>query len=445
MKKILKFKINKTLISISKIALISFGLFIFFGVSQAFASEIPVPNNVFSAGCWEKPTTPALLSPENGYIVTSSSDQWFLNPVMDWADSAPNCPLSKDIQYKYESYHSYIDGELSDLAYESEFLKEPKITLPQDQTSDGDYYWRVRAYDGYTWSDWSEVWLLRIDTKTLFFSEYIEGSSNNKALEIYNPKNSEIDLGAEGYKVEMYFNESSFAGLTINLSGTVASGDVFVLTRRDAHLDILAQADQIQDTTAGWYNGDDAVVLKQGDKIIDVIGQVGFDPGSEWGSGLTSTQDNTLVRKCGITSGDTDGSDSFDPSVEWEGYGVDTFSHLGSHTLTCPTEEEVLPPPEESPIEEENVSLQIKSPDLQNTNAVQNPEDKTLLDKEKESIPEENQDLSDGKDEDIPEDKINVPEEEKPDEEIVEDEKNSEESEQFLKENLLEEEIIKKE
>lgn len=441
MKNFLKFKLNKTLISISKIALISFGLFIFLGVGKAFASEISVPNNMFSAGCWEKPTTPTLLSPENNTEITSSSDPWFLNPVMDWADSETTCPLSTNIQYEYESYHFYESDVLSGLVYRSDPLSASEITLPQDQTSDGNYYWRVRAYDGYTWSDWSEVWHLKISTPPPFFSEYIEGLSNNKALEIYNPKNSAINLGAEGYKVEMYFNGNPSAGLTINLSGTVASGDVFVLAHSSANASILAQADQTNGS--GWYNGDDAVVFKQGDKIIDVIGQVGFDPGSEWGSGLISTQDNTLIRKCGITSGDINATDPFDPSVEWEGYGVDDFS-LGSHNPICPTEE-VIPLSEESPIKEENTTLQAQSFNLRKTKAIQNPEDKNSLDKEKENTSEKNQDLSDGKNEDIPEDKIDVPEEEKLDEEIVEDEKSSEESEQFFKENFLEEGIIKKE
>ena len=47
---------------------------------------------------------------------------------------------------------------------------------------------------------------------------------------------------------------------------------------------LLAAADQI-DATEYWYNGDDAVVLRKGGAVVDVIGQVGFDPGSEWGSG----------------------------------------------------------------------------------------------------------------------------------------------------------------
>ena len=50
----------------------------------------------------------------------------------------------------------------------------------------------------------------------LFISEYIEGSSNNKAIEIFNPGSSAVDLGAAGYNIQMHFNGNPAAGLTIN-------------------------------------------------------------------------------------------------------------------------------------------------------------------------------------------------------------------------------------
>src|SRR5512145_1519863 len=68
----------------------------------------------------------------------------------------------------------------------------------------------------------------------LFFSEYIEGSSNNKALEISNDTGAAIELGTGGYNVQMFFNGSATAGLTINLTGTVADDDVFVLAHSSA-------------------------------------------------------------------------------------------------------------------------------------------------------------------------------------------------------------------
>lgn len=161
----------------------------------------------------------------------------------------------------------------------------------------------------------------------LYFSEYIEGSSNNKALEIYNSGSEAINLS--GHKVEMYFNGSASAGLTINLTGTIPAQGVFVLAHGGANPTILASANQTN--SSGWFNGDDAIVLKNGDTILDSIGQVGFDPGTEWGTGLTSTADNTLRRKTSITSGDSAINFSFNPAEEWEGYAQDTFDHLGTY------------------------------------------------------------------------------------------------------------------
>ena len=169
----------------------------------------------------------------------------------------------------------------------------------------------------------------------VFFSEYIEGSSNNKALEIYNGTGGTVNLAAGGYTVQMFFNGSASAGLTIALTGTaLATGDVYVLAQATASPIILAQADQTNG--AGWFNGNDAVVLRKGGPsgpIVDVIGQIGFDPGAQWGTGLESTQDNTLRRKGSIEAGDTNGGDAFDPSVEWNGFAQDTFGDLGSHAL----------------------------------------------------------------------------------------------------------------
>ena len=135
----------------------------------------------------------------------------------------------------------------------------------------------------------------------LLFSEYVEGSGNNKALEIFNDTGAPVDLAAGGYNVQIFFNGSATAGLTINLTGTVANGDVFVLAQSAADPAILALADQTNGS--GWFNGDDAVVLRKGTTMLDVIGQIGFDPGAEWGTGDTSTADNTLRRKPTITRG----------------------------------------------------------------------------------------------------------------------------------------------
>jgi predicted extracellular nuclease len=171
----------------------------------------------------------------------------------------------------------------------------------------------------------------RAQPTELFFSEYVEGSSNNKALEIYNGTGAPIDLDANDYIVQMCFNGSGACTVTINLTGTVAAGDVYVLAHALAGPAIQGQADQTNGS--GWFNGNDAVLLLKGAAVVDSIGQRGFDPGTQWGSGLTSTADNTLRRKPTIHAGDTNSSDVFDPAVEWNGFANDTFDGLGFHTI----------------------------------------------------------------------------------------------------------------
>lgn len=175
----------------------------------------------------------------------------------------------------------------------------------------------------------------------LYFSEYIEGSSNNKALEIANATDAALDLS--GYQVQFFYNGSDTAGLTLDLTGSLAANDVYVLAQSSAAPAILAQADLT--SGAGWFNGDDAIALLRDGTFVDVIGQIGVDPGSQWGSGDTSTQNNTLRRQPDITVGDADGSDPFDPAEQWLGFPQDTFDGLGAHSGDAPQEPEPEPEP----------------------------------------------------------------------------------------------------
>lgn len=171
----------------------------------------------------------------------------------------------------------------------------------------------------------------------LLISEYIEGSSFNKAIELYNGTGNSIDLAAGLYTLQAYFNGST-TPTTLNLTGTIAPNDVFVLANSQASAAILNVTD-LQNNAVINFNGDDAIVLRKNGVVLDSMGQVGFDPGSEWGSGLTSTQDNTIRRLSTIMTGDTNTSDAFNPAAEWEGFAIDTFDGLGSYSVVTP------PPP----------------------------------------------------------------------------------------------------
>ncbi len=126
-------------------------------------------------------------------------------------------------------------------------------------------------------------------SEAVFFSEYVEGSGNNKALEIYNGSSAPVDLAA-GYNIQMFFDGSTSPGLTISLTGTIEPGDVYVIAPTSASADILIKADQFDNNS--WFDGNDAVVLRKYTTIVDVIGQIGFNPGDQgWGSDPVNTTD----------------------------------------------------------------------------------------------------------------------------------------------------------
>ena len=167
----------------------------------------------------------------------------------------------------------------------------------------------------------------------LIISEYIEGSSNNKYLELYNGTGTTINMN--DYEIRIYSNGNTTASATIHLNNvTLADSNVYVLANSSANI-WSGTPDQTSGSLS--FNGDDAVELYNTvtGESVDIIGQIGFDPGSAWGSGSTITVDNTLVRKSIVTSGDIDGTDPFDPAAEWDGYGQDDVTHLGSHSMTC--------------------------------------------------------------------------------------------------------------
>ncbi|MEZ4322254.1 MAG: amidohydrolase family protein [Myxococcota bacterium] len=170
----------------------------------------------------------------------------------------------------------------------------------------------------------------------VLFSRYLEGSmGNNKFLEIVNLDPNGFDVST--CSVKLYTNGNTTAGSTITLTGgTLGLGELHVLCHSSATYP-TGLAGGACDQTSGslTFNGNDALELECGGQTYDVIGQIGTDPGSAWTGGGLSTQDNHLIRACSITEGDNDGSDMFDPSVEWVAGTADDASEFGLER-TCP-------------------------------------------------------------------------------------------------------------
>jgi uncharacterized protein len=163
----------------------------------------------------------------------------------------------------------------------------------------------------------------------LFFSEYIEGSSNNKALEIYNPTTATVSLSS--YVVKLYGNGTTTAGNVFTLTGTLSPGGVVVVVNNGATTSF--QIPGSYTSTVTNFNGDDAITLEKSGAVIDRIGQVGFDPGTAWTGGTVSTLDRSLRRKSSVKVGDSNAGTVFDPSLQWVGFAIDDATSLGAHTI----------------------------------------------------------------------------------------------------------------
>lgn len=184
----------------------------------------------------------------------------------------------------------------------------------------------------------------------IFISEYVEGWSTNKAIELYNPTSSPINLSA--YQLKRYSNGSPTASgsAVLTLSGTIPAKGIFVivLDKRDtagtgvnapvwdslqAKADVFA-CPVYRTNKVMYFNGDDAMVLTKGSVLVDVIGKVGERPVGGWGSGQW-TKDHTMIRKASIQQGDVIPNDAFDPATEWDSLPANTFDSLRHHTCSC--------------------------------------------------------------------------------------------------------------
>jgi len=156
-------------------------------------------------------------------------------------------------------------------------------------------------------------------------SEYGEGSSNNKWIEIYNPSlYDSIDLS--NYQIQLFINGATSVGATLSLTGTLLPGDVYVIANASASPAILALADVTSSVTN--FNGDDAIGIYDVNNttIIDVVGVIGVDPGTSWECNEGATAEYTLIRDTGL----------FEPTSAWESMdwyvlAQDNISNLGYH------------------------------------------------------------------------------------------------------------------
>jgi hypothetical protein len=229
----------------------------------------------------------------------------------------------------------------------------------------------------------------------LFISEYVEGTSNNKAIEIYNPTQGNIALS--NYRLVRWDNGNVLVEpfplenvLNLPSNITMAPNTTYVMalnltdpagTGQNAPIDVALQnvADTLlcpgcatgtNESRVLCFNGDDALTLQKNNGgswvNVDIFGCIGERPSNSNGSfsptaGWTIlppfssmpanydsntqgpyflqywSQDKTLKRKFNIKQGVTTNPapQSFNASVQWDSLPVNTYTGLGSHSCEC--------------------------------------------------------------------------------------------------------------
>ncbi len=169
----------------------------------------------------------------------------------------------------------------------------------------------------------------------LFFSEYVEGSDNNKYFEFYNGTGEDVDLSA--YRILLY-KDGSTSPFSYILNGTLSNGAVRVFKYFGASI----YKGVVTQSSVANFDGNDALVLEKttdgGDTYtpVDIIGCIGENPGTSWtADGGYSTENKTLRRKSLVRGGITVNPDSGFPTLatEWDLYDQDVVSGLGNHIM----------------------------------------------------------------------------------------------------------------
>lgn len=156
----------------------------------------------------------------------------------------------------------------------------------------------------------------------LLFSEYIEGSSNNKALEISNATGAAINLSI--YSIKKQTNGAGAWSTGLPLTGTLNNSSKFTIVNSlmASSCYPISSANISTSATEMAFNGNDAVGLFKNGVLIDIIGT--FNGGT-----ANFAADQTLRRKATITSPTT----TFNKTAQWDSYTSDTCNNLGSRMV----------------------------------------------------------------------------------------------------------------
>jgi len=233
---------------------------------------------------------------------------------------------------------------------------------------------------GFNFSSYSQ------DCSDLFFSEYVEGSSQNKAMEIYNPTNQTISLS--DYVIKRYKNGNSTPDTEFRFANSEGPtsiepyGTIIITNGQLVPNDFGSVSQDLYDlgdfhgtgdhaTCPFYFNGNDAMTLEKisDGSAVDLFGAIGLGSAIADAEGWTNitnetitygnaqeyyiqnyivgaevywlswTSNHSLIRKSTVKKGITANPSEFNVGLEWDTLtgGQDKWENLGQHECDCQT------------------------------------------------------------------------------------------------------------
>ena len=268
-----------------------------------------VDNPQYVALIWD--TTPDTEAPTDPLNLVAS------NPTdnsidLSWTASTDNVAVA--------SYDIYVDGT-------NTFNTTSTTFTATGLTADTNYCFTVKAKDNSgNESDFSnQACEMTTDNGSsggdidIFFSEYIEGSGSNKALEIANFTGADVNLSAYTIKLNPNGGSSWGPALPFPNNASIINGDVYVIANGGST--ICTDQDDYLNNDMTSFNGNDAIGLFKNDILLDIIGV--------FQSNAVFAENTTLVRKPIIDRPTT----TFNIN-EWDAFPSNNCDDLGDHTQT---------------------------------------------------------------------------------------------------------------
>ncbi|MDO7536876.1 ExeM/NucH family extracellular endonuclease [Acinetobacter pittii] len=201
------------------------------------------------------------------------------------------------------------------------------------------------ALGAFTYSPWAQAQLM--------FSQYVDGSSNRKGLEIYNPDGTTVNLA--DYEIQQFNNGGTAKTAVFRLQGSLISKQKFLVGRSELQAELGSKVNQV---AALSFNGDDAVVLVYKGTPVDHFGRIGERPEAGWGTAVSSLGNSFKRNETENPALSIDATAAFDLDRSWSAWtNRNDFSNLSGST-TQPLVETISCSSSDTPIADLSTAAQ---------------------------------------------------------------------------------------